>query len=433
MISSVFENLWSIHEPFLRKMLRTEATPGRLDSALRLEIPSSRAESIVEVIEDDVALITIDGPLTKRESVWQILFGGASYFSIEAALDAARENAAIGSAVVWMDSPGGEVDGIQTAADAIDRFAAEKPIATHVEGMAASAAYYLAARTGAVFAEKSLTMIGSIGTRMMLYDLSKAFEDAGYKAIPIDTGFMKSAGAEGTVITDEQKKEFQRIIDRFFDEFVAAVADGRGMSSAAVRTLADGRVFFAEDGLKNGLVDGVQSLAATVAYVKGQTMEPKTKPATTPAAKPATTPDAATPQPATLRELKASFPNSTAEFREACIEDGSTITEASTKWIAKVDAENAELRKAATEREAEAKAPATGVEPIGTGAESKTAASDAEPIWDELVAKYEKQLGSRQRAVARAVRDHPEAHYAFVTAYNEKNKRDASAFRPVPA
>jgi len=435
MISTAVDNLWSIHEPFLRKILRAELYPERLASALRLEIPDSRADSIVRVV-DDVAILTIDGPMTKRESIFQILFGGASYFSIEAALDAARENDAISSAVLWADSPGGEVDGIQTAADAIDRFAAAKPIVTHVEGMAASAMYYLAARTNKIFTEKTLTLVGSIGTRMMLTDLSEAFKQAGLKAIPIDTGFMKSAGADGTEITDKQKAEFQRIVDRFFDEFVAAVADGRGMSLAAVRALADGRVFFAEDGLKNGLVDGVQSLATTVAFVKGQTMAKDTKPAgatavpTTPEATPERVPVAAAIA-ATIPELKQAFPESDAAFREKCIEAGSTITQATTAWCAHLTAENETLKTAAAKTPPPEKKP-TGLPPVGSPTESTTEAADGESFI-ELRDRYTKTLGSRMKAVAKIVRDHPEVHGAYVIDHNAEHKRDASAFRPVPA
>ncbi len=60
----------------------------------------------------------------------------------------------------------------------------------------------------------------------------------------------------------------QRVVDGLNEYFLAAVASGRKLSLAQVRQLADGRVHVAQDALKLKLLDGVQSLDATLAQLQ---------------------------------------------------------------------------------------------------------------------------------------------------------------------
>jgi protease-4 len=104
----------------------------------------------------------------------------------------------------------------------------------------------------------------------MLYDFSKLFENEGIEAVPIDTGEFKSAGAMGTEITERQREDFQRIVDRYFDGFVEAIMRGRDMTEASVREVADGRMFVGQEGVDLGLVDGIQTLRETLSNLSAQ-------------------------------------------------------------------------------------------------------------------------------------------------------------------
>jgi len=170
--------------------------------------------------------------------------------------------------VLWViDSPGGSVDGLVELADTVQAVKQVKPIIAQVDGMMASAALYAAAGATEIYAGKR-DLIGSIGTRIMLYDFSEMFSNEGVKAIPIDTGEHKSAGAMGTEITEEQQAEFQRIVDGYFSDFMATLQNGRGISQKELKPLADGRVFFAEEEpLEAGLIDGIQSLEQTLSTI----------------------------------------------------------------------------------------------------------------------------------------------------------------------
>lgn len=206
-------------------------------------------------VDGGVAVVQLMGPMYRRAGGMAARYYGiAGTDATRMAIQAAVEDPDVEHILLRIDSPGGSVAGLDLLGDTVAR--AEKPVTALVDGMAASAAYYVAAQADRVLLGRN-DLVGSIGTRMLLYDYSKAFEQAGIEAVPIDTGPFKSAGAVGTEITDEQRADFQRIVDFYFTDFVGAVARGRELTEKAVRAVADGRLFTPDEALDAGLVDGV--------------------------------------------------------------------------------------------------------------------------------------------------------------------------------
>jgi len=204
------------------------------------------------------AMITMSGPMLKQAG-WLINYGFAGTQETEEALLAAANDNEVDS-ILWMiDSAGGSVDGLDSLYNTAKSVNKEKKITVQVDGMLASAALYVASAADEIYANRR-DLIGSIGARMMLYDYSAMFNGAGIKAIPIDTGEFKSAGAMGLEITEAQIKEFQKIVDGYFADFSDAVLEGRPISKADFDAIADGRIFFADDEpVKTGLITGIKS------------------------------------------------------------------------------------------------------------------------------------------------------------------------------
>lgn len=215
-----------------------------------------------------IGLINITGPMFKgaEDAYW---FGGTSTVEAIKAVNEFANADGLKSIVLNFDSPGGTVDGLAELGDAIFEARKRKKVYSQTSGTMASAAYYAASQADKIYAGR-MDMIGSIGTRLMLYDFSKYFDSLGIKAIPIDTGPLKSAGAVGTEITAEQQAYFQDVVNRYFDDFVSVVARGRSMSKAEVRKLADGRMYMADEAVKNGLIDGIQTLPETIGKLNGR-------------------------------------------------------------------------------------------------------------------------------------------------------------------
>jgi protease-4 len=96
---------------------------------------------------------------------------------------------------------------------------------------------------------------------MTLYDSSAAYEQAGIKAIPIDSGKFKSAGTPGTEVTSEQIAMFQDIVNEHFERFASAVKVGRKMSDKDFDDVKDAQILSAKKAKSVGLIDGISTFA----------------------------------------------------------------------------------------------------------------------------------------------------------------------------
>lgn len=225
---------------------------GPVDDAQRAALPVSRNGTI--------ATVSLKGPMLKDAGIWRF-YGWASSIHTQRAIQAADADDDIDTIVLDVDTPGGSVAGLEGLSNAVA--ATSKPIIAQSTGMIASAGYHVVSQADAIYAE-NMDLIGSIGVRTVMYDYSKAFEEAGIRAVPIDTGEHKSTGIIGAPITDEQEAEIQRVIDGYMDEFVGRIVSGRSMTEEQVRAVGDGRVFFAEESVGLGLIDGVQTMEETL-------------------------------------------------------------------------------------------------------------------------------------------------------------------------
>lgn len=254
---------------------------------------------------------------------------------------------------------------------------------------------------------------------MVLYDVSKAFEKAGYIAHVIKAGEMKAAGTMGTEITPEQLEYFQSLIDSFNEFFVDAVARGRKLPRKQVEGLADGRVHIAKNAKQKGLIDGIGTFDEVVSiftkHLKGKRMSDEKKSA---------------PASATLAELRAACPGADSDFLLKQIEASVTVSQAQTAYIAhmqlqydkllaQVDdltAKNAELQ---TKIDQFQQMP--GNDPLKSTGKSNSE-GDVQAEWNEKIRQHlrDNPNDSRAKAVVAVKNSFPELHQALVGAANAK-------------
>lgn len=270
MYNLLSETIWAIHQPALlqlaqliRQLPVARIASGPAEDAQRNGLPVA--------ITGTTAVIPLRGVMVKQDSWINAYYGLTSSVAVRQAVRSARVDPAIEQIVLLCDTPGGSVMALAELGDEVAAAAKEKPVIAQVDGMTASAGYYVAAQATQIFAGR-MDMIGSIGTRMVVYDMSKAFEEEGIKPLVFDTGEFKSAGEPGTVITEAQQADFQRIVDSYFADFAATVMQGRGMSEQQFKAVSDGRTFLSQDALKLGLIDGIQTLEVTLAGFQERTV-----------------------------------------------------------------------------------------------------------------------------------------------------------------
>jgi len=211
--------------------------------------------------QDNIAIIDISGLMMRNPGIFEQVFMGATDTNaILAAVNAAGSDSGVDKVLLNISSPGGAVAGTSELGDAVAAVNAVKPVTAYTPDICASAAYWVASQAGKIYANPS-AIVGSIGVRMALYDTSKAYEQAGIKAIPIDSGKFKSAGSPGTEITEEQIQMFQDIVTEHFARFASAVKTGRGMSDNKFVAVADAQILSADKAKSAGLIDGVSTIA----------------------------------------------------------------------------------------------------------------------------------------------------------------------------
>ena len=174
--------------------------------------------------------------------------------------------------MLYVDSPGGSVYATAEVYKALKYYQeyTENPVYVYMGSMAASGGYYVSANADSIYANENC-WTGSIGVIVgTVYDFSELLENLGIKAINITSGENKGMGDVTQPLTEEQKDIYQGLVDDAFDKFVAVVAEGRDMTDAEVRKIADGRVYTAGQALENGLIDAVGELEEAYADMEDE-------------------------------------------------------------------------------------------------------------------------------------------------------------------
>jgi protease-4 len=127
--------------------------------------------------------------------------------------------------------------------------------------IAASGGYYISTYADKIVANPS-TLTGSIGVITDFIYIEGLLEKLGLELEIVKTGRHKDMGI--WPLTDEQRKIMQDITDDLYEQFVAAVAQGRGLPVEQVRELATGQLYTGNQALSLGLVDELGGLDKAV-------------------------------------------------------------------------------------------------------------------------------------------------------------------------
>lgn len=160
--------------------------------------------------------------------------------------------------MLYVDSPGGSVYESDELYLKLMEYKEEtnRPVYAYFATQACSGGYYIAMAADKIYANRNC-WTGSIGVIISLLNYKNLYDKLGIKEIDITSGENKAMGSGGLNLTDEQKKILQSLVDEAYDQFVGIVSDGRGMDVETVRSLADGRLYSAQQAFENGLIDAV--------------------------------------------------------------------------------------------------------------------------------------------------------------------------------
>lgn len=239
---------------------RREALEARQGLPLRNEGTATR--------RNGVAIIPVSGPLVRHADIFDEISGATSYESIRRDLQVALEDPAVKSIVFSIHSPGGEVTSCGELSAAIYEARGQKPIVAYVDGLACSAAYWIASACDRIVTAPT-GELGSIGCMLAWLDDRAALEAAGVKEIR----FVSSQSPHKNLdpASDVGQQKYQQLVDDLAAVFVADVARNRGVDEATVlESYGKGGVLVGAHAVEAGLADELGNFEALLAELASQ-------------------------------------------------------------------------------------------------------------------------------------------------------------------
>lgn len=214
-----------------------------------------------------VAVVYASGAIETGRSGSDLLSG--SYMGSETVvgqLERAFKAPGVKAVVLRVESPGGSAIASDLVDHAVQRLKREtgKPCIVSMGSVAASGGYYISAHADRIYADRH-TRTGSIGVLFVKPSLEGFYAKHGIRQDDFDRGAYMAGGSLGRDWTPAFQASADSAIRRHYDQFVAKVADGRGLKPDDVYPVAQGRVWLGDDARERRLVDEIGGFEAALA------------------------------------------------------------------------------------------------------------------------------------------------------------------------
>ncbi len=243
---------------FTGEKLSAEEVQMRINGATR---PSERTLG-------SVAVLPLFGTIVPRANLFTNASGATSAETFGKRFDELINDPSVGAIILDIDSPGGQVSGIEEVSKKIFEARGRKPVVAVANHLAASAAYWIATAADELVVTPS-GEVGSVGVFAAHEDLSESMAKEGVKVTMISEGKYKTEGNPYEPLSEEAKAAIQERVSEVYDTFVKAVARNRGVKPADVRDgFGEGRVVGAKKAVQIGMADRVGTLDETIIRVQ---------------------------------------------------------------------------------------------------------------------------------------------------------------------
>lgn len=223
-----------------------------------LEEETVEGHGITKILITDISGFLSDEPISTGITIGTPPPRVPMLVRLREELKKAGDDPRVKALVLRVNTPGGTV----TASDIMFREITDFkqrtkiPVVAVMMDVAASGGYYVALSADTIIAHPT-TVTGSIGVIMMSLNAEGLMQKVGLATSAFKSGDHKDMGSPFRTLTPEEHKIFQSVIDELHRQFVAKVADRRGIPLETARGLADGRIYTAQQALEHKLVDRV--------------------------------------------------------------------------------------------------------------------------------------------------------------------------------
>jgi len=228
-----------------------------------------------------ILLVNIDGIINnqKDRSFSGSIVKLGMVETIRGVIEKAEKDDEIKALLIKMNSPGGTVTASDIIFHLLQTYKEKRKVRIYIQVMdlAASGGYYIALAGDEIIAHPT-SLIGSIGVIALKVNLQELMAKIGVSWEIVKSGDKKDFMSPFRSFTKEERELFQETIDRFHNRFVKLIAENRSaLNSSQVQSLADGRVFDAEQAKKLKLIDHIGYVTDTLQRIKSDLKNPNLK------------------------------------------------------------------------------------------------------------------------------------------------------------
>ena len=194
--------------------------------------------------------------------------------SIVTGLRKAFENKDSVAVILRINSPGGSPVQSGYVYDEIRRLRAKYPdkkLYSVISDLGASGAYYIAAASDEIWADKA-SLVGSIGVTAAGFGFTDAIQKLGIERRKFTSGEHKAFLDPFSPVVEEEKVFWEGVLQVTHDQFIAKVKEGRGerLKLTEDHKLFSGLIWTGEQSLALGLIDGLGSPGYVAREVIGE-------------------------------------------------------------------------------------------------------------------------------------------------------------------
>ncbi len=232
-----------------RRQLRRKVSFWRIGALLAIAVAviavlaAAGAFSGLSKSSEHIARVAIKGVITEDKLLLEML-------------EKIRKDENVKGVILNIDSPGGTTVGGEAIYEAVRKIAKDKPVATSVGTLAASAGYMIASASDHIVARRS-SIVGSIGVIFQYPQVVKLLDKVGVEVKDIKSSPLKAEPSPFSPTPPGAVTAMQQLVDDSYKWFVDLVTERRPLDRAAVLRVADGRVFSGDRGLKLKLIDAL--------------------------------------------------------------------------------------------------------------------------------------------------------------------------------
>lgn len=211
-----------------------------------------------------VAVLPLFGTIFPRANMMTDVSGATSAERFGSQFQELVNDPEIGAIVLDVDSPGGQVGGIEELSAQIFDARGKKPIVAVANHMMASAAYWIGTAADEIVVTPS-GEVGSIGVFSVHKDISAAMEKEGIKVTLISKGKHKVEGNPYEPLAEEARAAIETRVSDYYEAFITSVARNRGVKISAVKNgFGEGRIVGARQAVEDGMADRIGTLDETI-------------------------------------------------------------------------------------------------------------------------------------------------------------------------